>query len=124
MRNRLLHQSLRDFAEQAAFQLEADATNGHEIPFEVIESPGANAPLYCYRPLTADFIRERIGVLGELPTYLPARRALESRTSKSDLAALPPAKRRDRVARFLLSRGFDSDVVISLLDEAGLRVEV
>jgi hypothetical protein len=78
MRNRVLHQSLRDFAEQASFQLESDATGGAEIHFEVVESPGANAPLYCYRPLTADFIRERLGVLGVLPTYAPARRALES----------------------------------------------
>jgi hypothetical protein len=77
MRNRVLHQSLRDFAEQAAFQLEADAHGGAEIPFEVVESPGARAPLYCYRPLTGDFIRERLGVLGGLPTYAPARRALE-----------------------------------------------
>ncbi len=77
MRNRVLHQSLRDFTEQAAFQLEADATNGAEIPFEVIESPGANAPLYCYRPLTGHFIHERLGVLGRLPTYAPARHALE-----------------------------------------------
>jgi hypothetical protein len=76
VRNRTLHQSLRDFAEQAAFQLEADATGGAEIPFEVIESPGARAPLYCYRPLTGQFIRERLGVLGRLPTYPPARRAI------------------------------------------------
>jgi hypothetical protein len=78
VRNRTLHQSLRDFAEQAAFQLEADATGGAEIPFEVIESPGARAPLYCYRPLTGQFIRERLGVLGRLPTYPPARRAIEA----------------------------------------------
>jgi hypothetical protein len=78
VRNRTLHQSLRDFSEQAAFQLEADATGGAEIPFEVIESPGARAPLYCYRPLTGQFIRERLGVLGRLPTYPPARRAIEA----------------------------------------------
>jgi hypothetical protein len=77
MRNRTLYQSLRDFAEQAAFQLEADASGGAEIPFEVVESPGARAPLYCYRPLTGNFIRDRLGVLGRLPTYAPARRAVE-----------------------------------------------
>jgi len=66
-------------------------------------------------------------IAGALPQDVEracARRALESRTSKSDLSTLPPAKRRDRLARFLLSRGFDGDVVIDLLDEAGLRVEV
>jgi hypothetical protein len=78
MRNRTLHQSLRDFSEQAAFQLEADASGGAEIPFEVVESPGARAPLYCYRPLTGQFIRDRLGVLGRLPTYVPAKRAVES----------------------------------------------
>jgi hypothetical protein len=77
MRNRTLYQSLRDFAEQAAFQLEADAGGGAEIPFEVVESPGARAPLYCYRPLTGRFIRDRLGVLGRLPTYPSARRAVE-----------------------------------------------
>ncbi|MDQ4040357.1 MAG: hypothetical protein M3141_01240, partial [Actinomycetota bacterium] len=78
MRNRTLHASLRDFAEQAAFQLEADAAGGVEIPFEVVESPGARAPLYCYRPLTGQFIRERLGVLTRLPTYGPAKAAIES----------------------------------------------
>jgi hypothetical protein len=78
MRNRTLHQSLRDFSEQAAFQLEADAAGGAEIPFEVVEAPGARAPLYCYRPLTGQFIRERLGVLGRLPTYGPAKHAVLS----------------------------------------------
>ena len=77
MRNRALHQSLRDFAEQAACQLEADAAGGAEVPFEVVESPGARAPLYCYRPLTGQFIRERLGVLGRLPTYVRARQAMQ-----------------------------------------------
>ncbi len=78
MRNRTLHASLRDFSEQAAFQLEADAAGGVEIPFEVVESPGARAPLYCYRPLTGQFIRERLGVLARLPTYGPAKAAIAS----------------------------------------------
>jgi len=77
MRNRSLHQVLRDYAEQAAFQLEADAGRGAEIPFEVVESPGAHAALYCYRPLTGEFIRERGVALGRLPTYARAARALE-----------------------------------------------
>ena len=40
------------------------------------EEPGARASLYCYRPLTGAFIRERLGMLGALPTYAPAARAL------------------------------------------------
>ncbi|MFO0702735.1 MAG: regulatory protein RecX [Candidatus Andersenbacteria bacterium] len=45
-----------------------------------------------------------------------AQRALELRLHHSDLATLPAGKRRDRLARFLLSRGFDSELVIDLLD--------
>ncbi len=114
MRNRVLHQSLRDFAEQASFQLEADATSGAEIPFEVVESPGANAPLYCYRPLTADFIRDRLGVLGVLPTYASARRALEGlggvdaylRVRGEPRIPDDPGERADAALRSLLSSMF------------------
>ena len=114
MRNRVLHESLRDFAEQASFQLEADATGGAEIPFEVVESPGANAPLYCYRPLTADFIRDRLGVLGVLPTYASARRALEGlggvdaylRVRGEPRIPDDPGERADAALRSLLSSMF------------------
>lgn len=78
MRNRQLHAALAAFAEEAAWQLAAAAQDGAEVPFEIVES-GAHrrdTPLYCYRPLTADFIRERLGLLGRLPSYLPAVHAL------------------------------------------------
>ena len=51
--------------------------------------PG-RVPLYCYRPLTADFIGERLGMLSALPTYAPAARAL---------AGL------DRITEYLSQRG-------------------
>jgi hypothetical protein len=114
MRNRVLHQALRDFAEQASFQLEADATSGAEIPFEVVESPGAHAPLYCYRPLTGDFIRERLGVLGRLPTFAAARRALEGqggvdaylRVRGEPRVPEDPGERADAALRSFLSAMF------------------
>ncbi len=76
MRNRPLHQLLEAFTTDAAMQLSADTAQGAEVPFEVIEEPGARAPLYCYRPLTGAFIRERLRLLSALPTYAPAARAL------------------------------------------------
>lgn len=76
MRNRPLHQLLEAFTTDAAMQLSADTAQGAEVPFEVIEEPGARAPLYCYRPLIGAFIRERLGLLSALPTYAPAARAL------------------------------------------------
>jgi hypothetical protein len=76
--NTTLHATLEAFAADAAGQLAAETASGAEIPFEVIEEPGARASLYCYRPLTGAFIRERLGMLAALPTYAPAARALAS----------------------------------------------
>jgi hypothetical protein len=78
MRNRPLHAALAVFAEEAAFQLAADAAGGAEVPFEVVDLSGGRreAPLYCYRPLTASFIEERRSILGRLASYLPAVHAL------------------------------------------------
>ncbi len=76
VRNSTLHQALEAFTTDAAGRLAADTAGGAEIPFELIEEPGGSAPLYCYRPLTSDFIRDRLGVLSMLPSYLPAARSL------------------------------------------------
>lgn len=80
MRHRQLHDALRAYAEQAGHQLAADAAAGADIPFEVVESSGRRRhepALYCYRPLTGEFVRSRIAVLGRLPGYPPAARMLE-----------------------------------------------
>ncbi len=76
MRLRQLRSALHDFCEEAAWQLASDAGNGHEMPFEVVAGGRRDSPLYCYRPLTGDFIRERTGALALLPTHLPAAHAL------------------------------------------------
>jgi hypothetical protein len=66
-------------------RLTAETTAGAEVPFELVETPGAprgrgggRVPLYCYRPLTGTFIRDRLGLLSALPTYAPAARALRA----------------------------------------------
>jgi hypothetical protein len=79
MRNRMLHGLLEAFVEDAGLQLAYETANGAEVPFEVVEEPGArgrSSAFYCYRPQTADFIRSRMGTLDRLPSYLPAARAL------------------------------------------------
>lgn len=81
MRNRQLHSALHTFAEEAAWQLASDVAEGHEMTFEVVESGPSrrrDTPLYCYRPLTADFIDQRLSVIARLPSYLPALHALGS----------------------------------------------
>jgi len=78
MRHHPLHAALSAFAEEAAWQLTTATEDGAEVSFELVETRGArrDTPLYCYRPLTDAFIRERVGVLGRLPTYPPAAQAL------------------------------------------------
>ena len=83
----MLHQALLAFTEEAAFQLAQDASQGAEVPFEVVEAPGARAPLYCYRPLTGEFIGERQARLADLPTHRLASRALEGLGGLDDYLA-------------------------------------
>ena len=57
----------------------AETASGAEVPFELVDAAGGprgRVPLYCYRPLTDPFIRERLGLLSALPTYPPAVRAV------------------------------------------------
>src|SRR5579863_1203748 len=61
-------------------RLDLAASEGDEIPFEVVTTEAGRSgriPLYCYRPLTGDFIRARLGLLVALPTYAPVAQALE-----------------------------------------------
>ncbi|MBW3653464.1 MAG: hypothetical protein KY433_07700, partial [Actinobacteria bacterium] len=78
MRHRPLHAALSAFADECAWQLTEETADGAEVPFEIVESRGArrDTPLYCYRPLTGPFIRDRVGVLERLPSYPAAARAL------------------------------------------------
>ncbi len=117
MRNRTVHDLLQAFVEEASLQLAHDTATGAEVPFEVIDRPagGRRPPLYCYRPLTGAFIRERIGVLGRLPAYAAAARALESLPGGEDYLALrgearipaEPRERADAILRTFLSAVFD-----------------
>ncbi|MSW84503.1 MAG: hypothetical protein F2832_07135 [Actinobacteria bacterium] len=68
--------ALHAFATEAAWQLAADAHDGDELAFEVVEEGRRDTPLYCYRPLTGAFIRDHAAVLSRLPAYLPATQAL------------------------------------------------
>lgn len=62
----------------AAGRLAEETARGAEIPFELTETEGrpGRVPLYCYRPLTGSFIRERLGLLSALPSYAPAVQGL------------------------------------------------
>jgi hypothetical protein len=77
VRNGTLHATLEAFTLDVASALQAETARGAEVAFEMVEEPGRRVPLYCYRPLTGNFISERLGLLWTLPTYASAARALE-----------------------------------------------
>ena len=117
MRDRNLHSTLESFITDAATALAAETASGAEIPFEVTESQGRRgaAALYCYRPLTGQFIQDRIGLRSGLSSYAPAVRALAGmdRADGYLLArgvarpAKEPRDRADAVLLALLGRVFD-----------------
>jgi hypothetical protein len=78
MRNRRLHDALRDFALEAAALLTNDLRHGAEIPFDVVEEPGGGSILYRYQPLTSEFVAERWPRLRDLPAFGAADAALGS----------------------------------------------
>lgn len=103
MRNPTLHALLRAYVEEAGVALALDARKGDGVPFDVRESHAdagwkPRTPLYCYRPLTGEFIAEREDMLAGLPTWLPAVRALErlegldAYLRRRDLRGEPPAR--------------------------------
>jgi hypothetical protein len=77
VRNVVLHRLLESFTVDAAGRLSAESSRGAEMPFELVEERGAGrVPLYCYRPLTSEFIRSKLGALAALPSHAAAMHAL------------------------------------------------
>jgi hypothetical protein len=69
VRNRALHDQLKLFAGQASGRLKSAIESGSEIPFEVAEAPGARSVLYRYKPLSGEFLRERVAELRALEAF-------------------------------------------------------
>jgi hypothetical protein len=77
MRNRALHDALRNFALEAAALLTDELKDGAEVEFDVVdEGRGRGPALYRYEPRTGAFIEERWPRLRELPACEPACREL------------------------------------------------
>src|SRR5215218_5677309 len=125
MRNRQLHGAVAAFVEEAAWQLAAETADGAEIEFEIVRGGRRDSPLYCYRPLTADFIEQRVGLLARLESFLPAVHAV------SGLSGLDryldargergyPVETRSRAEfalRVFLSRVFEESTDFALSDD-------
>jgi len=127
MRHRPLHAALAAFAEEAAWQLSLDTEEGAEVAFELVESRGRrrDTPLYCYQPLIDSFIRDRVGVLGRLPSYPAAARALAARDGLGDYlraqgetrVPVQPRERADAALRVFISRVFSDATEFVITDE-------
>ncbi len=79
MRSVQLREALTEFLRAAASLLAAELQSGAEIPFELEQQPargGRGPALYCYRPLTAEFVAERRRELEALAEYEQAARQL------------------------------------------------
>jgi hypothetical protein len=125
VRNARLHDALRAFAADAAEHLSAEASNGAEVPFEVVEQRHARrASLYCYRPLTGAFIDARLSILGGLESYVPAVHALGATTglsayleSRGEPIPRDPRERAEDALRLFLARVFDESTDFVLTDQ-------
>jgi hypothetical protein len=132
MRHRKLHTALRAFADDAAAALAAEVAEGAEVPFE-LEATGAarrrRPALYCYRPLTGAFIRERLGRLARLETYAAAAQALREvagldgylRARAEPRIPRDPRDLADAALRVFLDRLFDGSSDFALTDERFAR---
>jgi hypothetical protein len=80
VRNLTLNGLLEQLTIDVALLLHRAAADGEDVPYEVIETDprrGSQSPLYCYRPLTREFIVSRLDQIAKLPTYAPVAQTLE-----------------------------------------------
>jgi hypothetical protein len=80
MRSLQLQAALTEHIEAVAAQLHDEIANGAEVSFELEQQGRSRASsgvaLFCYRPLTTQFIQERLATLERLPTHAEAARLL------------------------------------------------
>jgi hypothetical protein len=81
---------MQAFVMDAAAALSTEQAGGAEVPFDLVEAERrqGSPPLYCYRPLTYEFIGHRMGLLSGLTSYAPAARALADRERSSSYLTL------------------------------------
>ncbi len=79
MRSYQLQTAITEFFEEAATHLQVEVDGGSEVSFEIDRGgfSAARTPLYCYQPLTREFIGERWRALTGLASYRRAAVALE-----------------------------------------------
>ncbi|HEX8068190.1 MAG TPA: hypothetical protein VF520_16870 [Thermoleophilaceae bacterium] len=123
MRNRELHDALRDFALEAAALLSAAVQAGAELPYDVVEEPGTGAVLYRYQPLTAEFIGARWDSLHVVGSFEPAARALGAGAeSYLRVRGLPGGADSEPALRAMLERLYEDATSFDFPEERFERV--
>ena len=123
MRNRELHDALREFALESAALLSTELDAGEELPYDVVEEPGTGSVLYRYLPLTSAFIGARWDVLCAMPS---ARRAADALGSGAEaylrLRGLPAAPDSEPALRAMLDRLYEDATDFQFPEERFERV--
>jgi hypothetical protein len=101
----LLNEALKRLAADAAVRLSALVAGGEQIPFDVAEEDGPESAFYLYEPQTSRFVLEREEELRALPSFVPARDAVDAAGAAAPYLEAcgekVPADPRERAARML-----------------------
>jgi hypothetical protein len=106
VRDYLLSEALKRLSADAAVRLSGLVAGGEQIPFDVAESHGPDSPFYKYEPLTSRFVRKREEELRGLPSFAPARDAVDAAGVAAPYleagGEAVPADPRERAAKMLV----------------------
>ena len=118
MRNRELHDALRDFALEAAGLLSEEQGAGAELPFDVVEEKRRGGPaLYRYEALTEDYIAARWERLRMLPACARAASALDAGAAQFLLANGVHGGEAEPALRAMLERLYQDATSFSFPEE-------
>jgi hypothetical protein len=123
MRNRELHDALREFALETAALLSTELDAGEQLPYDVVEEPGTGSVLYRYLPLTADFIGARWDAIAAMPAAKRAASALGTGAEAYlRLRGLPAADDAEPALRAMLDRLYEDATDFQFPEERFDRV--
>jgi hypothetical protein len=107
VRDPVLNEALKRLSAEAATRLSTLVASGDQIPFDVAEQAGPDSLFHSYRPMTAEYVRQREHEISSLASFEPARSAVlaaDVAASYLDQKGEPvPAQPRERAARMLVS---------------------
>ena len=122
MRNRALHDALRNFALEAAACLVRATEGGAELEFSLDEGHEGSATLYRYRPLTAEFIAARWLELRALPGFDQAARTLGTGSRAYLRRRGEPGADAEPALRIMLERLYEDSTSFAFPEERFERV--